>query len=70
MKAQFGLGNQAWITRNQFLNIKHVGKIQAYIKEFIGLILEIKDMSEEDILFHFMNGLHSWTQSELRQQKM
>jgi hypothetical protein len=57
LKAQFGLGNQAWITRNQLLALKHIGKIQAYIKEFTGLMLEIKDMSEEDILFHFMNGL-------------
>jgi hypothetical protein len=66
LKAQFGLGNQAWITRNQLLALKHTGKIQAYIKEFTGLMLEIKDMSEEDIIFHFMNGLQPWAQSELQ----
>jgi hypothetical protein len=47
LKAQFGLGNQAWITRNQLLALKHTGKIQAYIKEFMGLMLEIKDMSKK-----------------------
>jgi hypothetical protein len=36
LKAQFGPGNQAWITRNQLLALKHAGKIQAYIKEFTG----------------------------------
>jgi hypothetical protein len=70
LKAQFGLGNQAWITRNQLLALRHTGKIQAYIKEFTGLMLEIKDMSEEDILFHFMNGLQPWAQSELRCQNV
>jgi hypothetical protein len=40
-------GNQAWITRNQLLALKHTGKIQAYIKEFTGLMLEIKDMSKK-----------------------
>jgi len=61
--AQFGLGNQAWIARNQLLDLKHIGKIQAYIKEFTRLMLEIKDMSEEDKLFYFMNGLYPWAQS-------
>jgi hypothetical protein len=63
LMAQFGLGNQAWIARNQLLDLKHTGKIQAYIKEFTWLMLEIKDMSEEDKLFYFMNGLYPWAQS-------
>jgi hypothetical protein len=66
LKAQFGPGNQAWIARNNLLALKHAGKIQAYIKEFTRLMLEIKDMSEEDKLFHFMNGMQPWAQSELR----
>jgi hypothetical protein len=70
LKAQFGLRNQAWIARNQLLALKNVGKIQAYIKEFTGLMLEIKDMSEEDGLFHFMNGLQPWAQSELQWQNV
>jgi hypothetical protein len=57
LMAQFGLGNQAWIARNQLLDLKHTGKIQAYIKEFTGIMLEIKDMSEEVNLFYFMNCL-------------
>jgi hypothetical protein len=65
LKAQFVLGNQTWITRNNFLDLKHTSKIQAYIKDFTGIMLEIKDMYKEDIIFHFMNGLHPWKQREL-----
>jgi hypothetical protein len=42
LKAQFGPGNQAWITS---MGLKRAGKIQAYIKEFTWLMLEINDMS-------------------------
>jgi hypothetical protein len=40
LKAQFGLGNQAWFARNQLLALQHTGKIQTYIKEFIVLMLK------------------------------
>jgi hypothetical protein len=33
-------------------------------------MLEIKDMPEEDKIFHFMNGLQPWAQSELRRQNV
>jgi hypothetical protein len=33
-------------------------------------MLEIKDMSDEDRIFHFMNGLQTWAQSELRHQNV
>jgi hypothetical protein len=65
LKAQFGPGNQAWVARNQLLALRHTGKIQTYIKEFTGLMLEIKEMLDEDNIFHFMNGLQNWAQSEL-----
>jgi hypothetical protein len=65
LKAQFGPGNQAWITRNQLLALRHTGKIHSYIREFIGVMLDIKYMSEEYIIFHFMSGLKPWAQSEL-----
>jgi hypothetical protein len=52
------------------LALKHAGKIQAYIKDFTGLMLEIKYMSKEEKLLQFMNGLQSWAQNELRCQNM
>jgi hypothetical protein len=59
-----GQGISLGLHINQLLALKHTCKIQAYIKEFSGLMLEIKDMSEEDRLFHFMNGLQPWVQSD------
>ena len=48
LKAQFGLGNQSWLARNQLMSLKHSKRVQEYIKTFSGLMLEIKDMSKED----------------------
>jgi hypothetical protein len=36
----------------------------------IELMLEKKDMLEEDKRFHFMNGLQLWVQSELQHQNV
>ena len=30
------------------------------------MMLEIKDMSEEDRLYHFMKGLQGWAQADLQ----
>lgn len=39
------------------------GDIRDYVKAFSALMLEIKDMSEEDKLFHFFRGLKPWAQA-------
>ena len=39
-----------------------------YVKEFSSLMLDIKNMSEEDKLFNFLSGLQSWAQTELRRR--
>ena len=65
LKAQFGPGNQSWVARNELMQIRHTTKIQAYIKAYTSVMLEIKDMSEEDRLYHFMKGLQGWAQLNL-----
>jgi hypothetical protein len=42
LKAQFGLRNQAQMTRNQLLALRHAVKIQSNMKEFTRIMLEIK----------------------------
>ncbi|RVW58435.1 hypothetical protein CK203_114986 [Vitis vinifera] len=44
------------------------GSVREYVKEFSSLMLDIKNMSEEDKLFNFMSGLQGWAQTELRRQ--
>ncbi|KAL0438816.1 UNVERIFIED_CONTAM: hypothetical protein Slati_2364600 [Sesamum latifolium] len=42
--------------------------VRAFVKEFSSLLLDVRDMSEEDKLFNFMAGLQPWAQTELRRQ--
>ena len=39
-----------------------------YVKDFSSLMLDIKNMSNDDKLFNFMSGLQGWTQTELQRQ--
>ena len=39
-----------------------------YVKEFSSLMLDIKNMSEEDMLLNFVSGLQAWAQTKLRRQ--
>lgn len=40
------------------------------MKAFSGQMLNSRDMSETDKLFTFMEGLESWTRTELQRQKV
>ncbi|KAL0364745.1 UNVERIFIED_CONTAM: hypothetical protein Sangu_0572100 [Sesamum angustifolium] len=42
--------------------------VRDYVKEFSSLMLDVRDMSEEDKLFNFLSGLQTWAQTELRRQ--
>ena len=54
------------VARESLRGLRHTGSVRDYVKEFSSLLLDIKDMSEEDKLFNFMAGLQNWAQSELR----
>ena len=40
-------------------HLKHISSIREYVKEFSTLMLEISNMSEEELLFNFMDNLQS-----------
>ena len=42
--------------------------MREYVKTFSSLMLDIKNMSEEDKLFNFISGLQPWAQTELKRQ--
>ena len=48
--------------------LKQSGSIQDYINEFTTLMLEISDMSDNDSLFYFQDGLKNWTKTELNRR--
>ena len=45
-----------------------MGTMREYVKEFNSLMLDIKNMSEEDKLFNFVSRLQGWEQTKLRRQ--
>ena len=49
----------AYLARKNMKRLKHTGSIREYVKEFSTLMLEISNMSEEELLFNFMDNLQS-----------
>ncbi|KAK9113309.1 hypothetical protein Syun_020106 [Stephania yunnanensis] len=68
LKDQFLPTNAAWQAREALRKLKQTGSVRDYVKEFSSLLLDIKNMSEEDKLFNFTTGLQTWAQAELRRQ--
>ena len=68
LKEQFLPTNAVWLARESLRRLKHTGTVRDYVKEFSSLMLDIKNMSEEDKLFNFVSGLQAWAQTELRRQ--
>ena len=66
LKDQFLPTNTAWVVRDSLKKLKQTGIVREYVKTFSSLILDIKNMSEEDKLFKFMFGLQPWAQLELK----
>ena len=70
LKTQFLPENVAYIARRHLRELKHTGTIREYVKKFSGLMLDIKDMSEVDKLFAFLEGLKPWAKKELKRQRV
>ncbi|KAG8371445.1 hypothetical protein BUALT_Bualt13G0088300 [Buddleja alternifolia] len=68
LKDQFLQCNTSWLARESLRNLKHTSTVREYVKEFCSLMLDVKDMSEEDKLFNFLSGLQNWAQAKLRHQ--
>ena len=66
LKDQFLPTNTAWVVRDSLKKLKQTSIVREYVKTFSSLILDIKNMSEEDKLFNFMFGLQPWAQLELK----
>ena len=70
LKTQFLPENVAYMARRQLRELKQVGTVREYVKKFSGLMLDIKDMSEVDRLFCFLEGLKPWAKQELQRQRI
>ncbi|XP_042980003.1 uncharacterized protein LOC122310191 [Carya illinoinensis] len=68
LKRQFYLENVAINARKRMKELKHTSSIYNYVEEFSALMLQITNMSEEDLLFNFIDGLKSWVAQELKRR--
>ncbi|KAL2498924.1 Retrotrans gag domain-containing protein [Abeliophyllum distichum] len=70
IRTQFFPENVEYQAQRALRELKHTGSIRDYMKTFSGHMLDIRDMSEKDKLFTFMEGLKPWARTELQRQKV
>ena len=68
IKAQFLPENVEFIARRNLRRLQQTGTVREYVKQFSALMLDIRDMSEKDKLFYFLEGLKPWAQQELQRR--
>ncbi|RVX02929.1 hypothetical protein VitviT2T_020572 [Vitis vinifera] len=68
IKKQFYPEDVAYLARKNMRCLKHTGSIRDYVKEFSALMLEIPNMTQEELLFNFMDNLQGWAEQELRRR--
>ena len=66
IKTQFFPKNVAYLACRKLRKLKQTGTVCEYVKKFSGLMLDIKDMSKEDKLFYFLEGLKPWAKTKLQ----
>ncbi|XP_070040744.1 uncharacterized protein [Nicotiana tomentosiformis] len=65
-KRQFFPNNVLYEARRKLRELKQTGNIRVYVKEFTTLMLQIPNLTNDDLLFHFMDGLQNWAKQELQ----
>ena len=56
--------------KRKFWELKQTGSIKAYVKEFTTPILQIPNLTNEDMLLNFMYGLQNLANTELERQQV
>ncbi|KAA0046931.1 uncharacterized protein E5676_scaffold298G00320 [Cucumis melo var. makuwa] len=70
LRSQFFPENVEILTRRKLRELKHTYSIREYVKHFMGLMLDIRDMSEKDKVFCFVEGLKPWAKTKLYEQRV
>ncbi|XP_070031861.1 uncharacterized protein [Nicotiana tomentosiformis] len=69
-KRQFFPNNVLYEARRKLRELKQTGSIRVYVKEFTTLMLQIPNLTNDDLLFHFMDGLQNWAKQELQRRQV
>nr|GEU73013.1 zinc finger, CCHC-type [Tanacetum cinerariifolium] len=67
-KKQFYWENAKNEAKSRLHKLKQSGTIREYVKEFTTLVLEIPELSDQDSLFYFLDGLQGWDKTELKRR--
>ncbi|GKB46820.1 putative nucleotidyltransferase, ribonuclease H, partial [Tanacetum coccineum] len=67
-KKQFYPENAKNEAKSRLRKLKQSGTIREYVKEFTTLVLEISELSDQDSLFYFLDGLQGWAKTELERR--
>ncbi|TYK03044.1 uncharacterized protein E5676_scaffold46G001390 [Cucumis melo var. makuwa] len=70
LRSQFFPENVEILARRKLRDLRHTGEIREYVKQFAGLMLDIRDMSEKDKVFYFVEGLKPWAKAKLYEQRV
>ncbi|KAA0066681.1 uncharacterized protein E5676_scaffold384G00030 [Cucumis melo var. makuwa] len=70
LRSQFFPKNFEILARRKLRELKHTGSIRDYVKQFAGLMLDIRDLSEKDKVFCFVEGLKPWAKTKLYEQRV
>ncbi|KAE8681907.1 hypothetical protein F3Y22_tig00111298pilonHSYRG00053 [Hibiscus syriacus] len=68
LKKHFYPENVVYEARKKLRELKQRGIMWDYVKEFTTLILQIPNMSEDDLLFYFIDGLQGWAKQEIHRR--
>lgn len=59
LRSQFLPGN-SYASMDAFLRLRYTRSIREYVKAHAALMLEIEDISNHDMLYHFLASLQPW----------
>ena len=68
-KKTFFPNNVIFEAKRKFRDLKQTGSIHTYVQEFTTLVLQIPNLTDEYMLFHFMDGLQSWGRTECERDR-
>ncbi|KAA0043300.1 uncharacterized protein E5676_scaffold129G00830 [Cucumis melo var. makuwa] len=70
LRSQFFPENVEILARRKLRKRKYTNNIWEYMKQFVGLMLDLRDMSEKDKVFCFVEGLKPWAKTKLYEQRV
>ena len=66
----FYLENINYLARRKLRDLRQIGTVQDYVKQFRMIMLDIRDMMEKGKLFYFIDGLLWDTVIELQRRRV